>query len=107
MKAHVLLRRGAARIRRFGWIREHYGDRTYGFCAIGSMLARPDLYPPPPPESSFLAAAIGVEGQRIGEVFAWNDYPGRTKEEVLAALEDAARIAESAELTDRHWPEVG
>jgi hypothetical protein len=39
-------------------------------------------------------------------ILHWNDYRARSGRAVRDAIEEAARIAESAELTDRHWPEV-
>jgi hypothetical protein len=45
----------------------------------------------PVPAQDFISATIN------GFPFSWNDQPGRTKEEVLEALDQAIRLAKEAE----------
>lgn len=105
MKTSELLRRARERLVRFGWVQGRYGYSSVGHCAIGALygdrLRVPDGTDVFAGEG-FLEDAIGAPGT----VVAWNDKPGRTAAEVLAAYDDAIAIAESAEWTDRRWKDT-
>ncbi len=93
------LRNAAALLKRGGWCQRSFTDGTR-HCALGALQKiRPSRWA----RDSFALAAAGDVQVNIAD---WNDDQSRTADEVIAAFEEAARIAESAELTDKHWPEV-
>jgi hypothetical protein len=105
-----VLERAAARVER-GWTRGHYARDARGrrasprgrvavaWCAEGAIAAE---YGMPsaegPAYDAFLALSKLLRSVSPGakSVYDWNDAPGRTQAEVVAALREAARRARSA-----------
>jgi hypothetical protein len=88
-----------------GWTRKVYARTKSGkettltrksatcFCAMGAIGRvfdddDPNFYTP---GMRFLAAAIGTD-----PIYEWNDAPGRTQAEVLAAFDKAIELARAA-----------
>jgi hypothetical protein len=89
-----VLHRAADLLEEWGWKQFDYGSKEEGaFCALGAMdEARVDLLGPywfKRPEA-YAPERIFRPERGIPE---WNDTPGRTKAEVVAALREAARRA--------------
>jgi len=106
------LRVAADLLRERGWCQ---GALTSGtkMCAIGALIAAgaEDIYVPISDGDyiarRFVMLAIDpIDSPVTWEVSWWNDHKARTASEVIDALEEAARIAESAQMTDASWPEV-
>lgn len=84
-EASELLLQGASRLERLGWCQNSVGGLFDGpTCMVGSLIVRD-------PSAAFMKAwrrlDMSVEG---GSSTAWNDKPGRTKEEVVAKLRAVA-----------------
>ncbi len=78
-------------------------------CAVGALLASGAEEAWEPWEHACVSRRmvnIAIFGDTERSIVSWNDQSGRTEKEVVDALYEAARIAESAELTDENWPEV-
>jgi hypothetical protein len=61
------------------------------FCALGAMYEAVDDLGLP---NIAILPAVHAWGNQTGSMFAFNDCPGRTKEEVVAALREAAESAQ-------------
>lgn len=75
-------------IRIHGHIQRTMGSEVVGFCmlgAIGAAAGRLNL-------ETYLPDAVNRLHHLVGRVPAWNDHPGRTPEQVIAALEAAVLI---------------
>jgi len=94
--------KAAARLREVGWRQSGFGDRDGPHCMIGACRwaagwydhdIPANAYPTHSAASAAFAAATSAVGVAAygstGRVRAddWNDEPGRTMEEVIAALE--------------------
>lgn len=86
-----VLKQAAQLIESYGWIQGSIGGHDRGFCIIGAL--------------DEVAMGYGLVGSRLAEeamrrvrvvtdapdgIVHWNDYPGRTREQVLFALQSAA-----------------
>ena len=101
MNEHEVLVKARNLLDRDGWTQGRFGDVGGPYCARGALVVaagapRPATVPPSRHCGALNSAyhllqlIVGVE--TIGA--DWNDTPGRTKEEVLAAFD--AAIAETA-----------
>ena len=93
-----ILNEAADLIERTGWCQGHYaltsdgksvGAKDVGaacFCCIGAIKAVSPTF-----KDSRDAADVMVA--KVGMIHVWNDQPGRTAEEVLESLRDAAKEA--------------
>lgn len=86
MTPKQVLEAAANRIERLGWCQRRngvkYGDGPN--CAVGAMIAVSTI-------SDARPAQIRVENfLGVPRLMEWNDAPGRTAEEVIAALRAAA-----------------
>jgi hypothetical protein len=82
------LRTAAMVIEKHGWVQGKFGSELCGFCILGAMLHTCDVTNITRAQM-FLDTITGLYG-----VAHWNDQPGRTKEEVLALLTQAAKVAD-------------
>jgi hypothetical protein len=84
-----VLHRAADLLEEFGWCQVKWGSKEDGyFCAHGALMAAAtDL-------GLGCGPVFGKAEQRIrelhGSILGWNDQLGRTKEEVVAGLREAA-----------------
>lgn len=90
-----LLHRAADLLEEFDWCRVSWGSKAEGrFCAHGALMAATADYGLGFSGDGPYAEAMRAWQQRTGGgVLAWNDAPGRTKTEVIAALREAAEAA--------------
>lgn len=77
MKAADILRTG-------GWCQIHFNKRTGEHCMIGAIQEAANYTQP---ATDIAHRAVLMHGYGM----CWNDRKGRTKEEVIAALEKVAR----------------
>src|ERR1700734_325160 len=93
-KANLILARAAEVIKRDGWCQGTYHNEKGNHCAIGAMLqAMKELGGAfTTPVNRVRARIHFCSVNSIVCVPVWNDKLERTKEEVIAALEVAARI---------------
>jgi|SRR5882672_331095 len=82
----VALKDAADVLRKYGWMKYMYGNRTVGFCAHGAINQATKDTAVRHEAKHHLRMFIGTN--KIG---TWNDRPEHTKEEVIAALEGAAK----------------
>lgn len=82
----------AHRLQTYGWARGNYGDKNGPNCIMGAVWyadVKPGYH------SAVIHAINDVFGpMKLGRgrsVVTWNDEPGRTKDDVINALLDAAR----------------
>jgi hypothetical protein len=81
-----ILKLAKQRIEKYGWIQGNFGDEQCGFCSAGAFL---DIYANGEKVETYWAR---LKLQRlVGALLSWNDAPGRTKEEVLAAFDKAIK----------------
>ena len=87
MDVHEVLVAARNLIDREGWTQNHYGRPGRGFCVYGACGAAE--------HGSALCGGYGPAEDVMRKVLgapqlaAWNDTPGRTKAEVLAAFDKA------------------
>lgn len=87
-----ILLEAANAIRTYGWVQNAFGDTERGFCAAGAIefavlsRGRTDFAD----RRNSAAVRLSRTIPHFFRVPNWNDEPGRTKEQVIAALEDAA-----------------
>lgn len=83
-----ILERAAARVEK-GWTQQGMEDRAGNVCALKAIdLAMGGRCSISTPAYDAFCEFIGRAGIGI-----WNDAPGRTQQEVVAALREAARLA--------------
>jgi hypothetical protein len=70
-------------IKKYGWVQGHFGSIAKGFCMLGALT---HVYPS---HSKRYSAISCVEDVIDLSIVSWNDAPGRTKRQVLAALKKA------------------
>lgn len=86
MRTRDVLRNAAKLIEKHGWVQGCFGDKRLGYCAAGAIN-----------HVAPSGAAAGLAKDKLrqlapdGLITLWNDAPGRTKDEVVAALRKAAR----------------
>lgn len=81
--------------KRGGWVQGHYQSGKCGHCAMGALIAAAGKnLRARDTEDSALRNAIACH-----YVVVWNDMPGRTKREVLAAFDKAIKFASKADET--------
>lgn len=96
MDAHELLVKARNRLERDGWMRgcflEPEGTRV---CSWGAICYETPLHSGvdcPREYDEAVATLGGVVGvDKAAAIAVWNDTPGRTKEQVLAAFDEAIR----------------
>ncbi len=83
------LRGAKAHIRKFGWTQRLYGDKKSSCCAVGAMVVGAGLRPKDicPVELPDVENAFKKANGFTGTVESWNDQYGRTKAQVIAALD--------------------
>ncbi len=76
----------AERIRTYGWLQRCYGNAAIGYCLLGAIFANL------PPEAGNAGNEAYLRFNRAikMDATAWNDAPGRTKEQVLDMMETVA-----------------
>lgn len=92
-----VLERAANIIKEHGWVRGAFYREGQGFCAIGAIRAAAGhdpgtigAYKPAMQRLATLIGALNGKGQTM--IGNWNDGKATNKEEVIAALQAAARI---------------
>jgi len=91
MNVSEVLNKAADLIEEKGWVQEAFSNR-YGYCAIGAIrecIWGKDV-PSNSPELWDGAIERLVKTVREAHIPSWNDAEGRTKEEVIAKLREAA-----------------
>lgn len=100
-----VLERAADLLEEFGWCQQHYALTEEGeislpdqgdavqFCAAGAAMRSMFDFG----LENWTGGHGLVKAAFGGEASRWNDEPGRTKEEVVARLREAARKARSGE----------
>lgn len=93
--ARSLISRAAQILRTGGWCQGDYSNYTTGeHCIVGALLAASTVEGQDAAYSrakTLVRLAIGIYPDTGGSIPRWNDEPGRTVDEVLDALERAAR----------------
>jgi hypothetical protein len=100
--AGQLLLDAADILRRNGWVQKTLGNRRTGYCLIGALRVAQcgTVFVP---KGAAAEAGLGAALSRLHtatkcyDAAAWNDEKGRTKDQVIAALEYAATIKETAD----------
>lgn len=95
-----VLKKAKALIEERGWCRREYKDTRGCYCSLGacyvasgyevegaSVLHDGDV-------TAYATAEKALERAIDSAVIRWNDSPGRTKDEVLAAFDKAIALAE-------------
>lgn len=86
MTVSEILEAAAGLIERYGWIQRQWGNKSSGF-----DLAESITQACPPGDKNYVPAYRVISAHLKGcSLIFWNDEPGRTKEEVIAALRGAA-----------------
>ncbi len=115
--------RGAAEIlRKDGWCQGQAVDDYGRKCSIGALIysieprgryvggaEAEEMAAKLASTVAIAAAGYALNNERFDgwlQLVGWNNDAKRQAAEVIAAFDEAARIAESAEMTDQHWPEV-
>lgn len=102
MNTADILDRAADLIEERGWNQGWYVNECGGLCAVGAMYTAAGVelpvgaeFPDIPDEvSNAVLRAFRVFGDHVKRLAsAWNDAPGRTKEEVVSTLRAAAQAA--------------
>lgn len=93
-----------------GWT-QHQGRDAYGnVCAAQAILESSGGADSITYDACVLllsaAGILGTNNNLYPEVPHWNDAPGRTKEEVLAAFDKAIEIAQGREVTIDYHPDL-
>ena len=94
-----ILTKAKEEIEKYGWIQNAHGDRRRGYCVIGALeAADPDWVDYDKHARALFSGVIpsGVTEDKESRILVWNDKPGRTKEDVLAAFDTA--IAQSMDV---------
>lgn len=81
-----VLERAKLILNEYGWCQGTYGDDSVGYCIMG---ATSEACPRGIPWSSIVDTLQGLVTCRLS---AWNDAPGRTKEEVIDLLDSAINV---------------
>ena len=76
----------SALILKYGWIKHFFGSPEEGFCMLGAL--RYSCKTQPEYDRKLDRLCLGIRGEWVG---TWNDAPGRTKRQVLAALRKAGQ----------------
>lgn len=79
----------------FAWVQDtkNLGDPDDACCAVTATMYLGDNSSQESEADALVAQAIGVPTHRVPR---WNDAPGRTQAEVLAAFDKAIALAEAA-----------
>lgn len=78
------------KIEQQGWTQNALSDEEGQLCSVGALILDNDDVSVK--ALKFLAEAMGL-GSQWKKIDDWNDTPGRTKEEVLAAFQKAEELA--------------
>lgn len=104
-EASRVLSRAADLLEEHGWVQRQYGDPVIGFCLVGAIdwvtFGQTDI--PPSGVEIFeiearLFRSINLDSGSLRDrnaLTGWNDTWGRTKDEVVAALREAAKEGRS------------
>lgn len=93
MKTSEILKKARAHLVKYGWRQGDYGVEGGPCCAVGALSGGA---PYNSEAHRLLMQAIKYENDSLS---TWNDAPGRTKRQVLAAFTKAIRLAEKEEKT--------
>lgn len=75
-----------------GWCQGRYSDEDGRLCVLGAFRRLPGGQQVGALSAALEAVYLEVEGEtEDGQVGTWNDQPGRTKEEVIAMVQNAKR----------------
>lgn len=83
-----------------GWIQGTYYRDGEGYCSVGAVAAclyGAPCYPYTDLARSLLRAAGFPNPEMVNRPTGWQDATGRTKEEVIAALQKAVEVARASE----------
>lgn len=75
---------------------EEFDGNPVCFCADGAIRRATHMHQARIEARAVLGKVVGARGVSGFEVWRWNDEPGRTKEEVLAAFDRAIELAGAA-----------
>jgi hypothetical protein len=78
-------------IERHGWIQRTYKTNAGKVCATGAIVLSSPRGPDFPVPVIINATARLKKYLGVDHIPVWNDTPGRTKDEIVAALRGAAR----------------
>lgn len=92
--AGQLLLDAARQIEIHGWQQGTYGSPGFGFCARGAIRFAGIGKPTAPILGADYRLCCYLAKDSFNQIEYWNDTPGRTKEEVIAALRSAAHRVE-------------
>jgi hypothetical protein len=104
MTAAATLRAAAQLIRERGWGQGDYVNASGCFCSVGAIRAACGIQDfagqskTAPSSTKPVREALGWLSRSVGRVLmaGWNDAPDRTVDDVLAAFDRAATLAEGA-----------
>lgn len=98
LTAHDVLTAAKSYLMRHGWVRVNYGDDGGPWCLVGAIQSACRSVNAPDGDLFYAArtAVYDVTGSSM-PVFVWNDVPGRTFDEVIAALDRAIVATAPAE----------
>lgn len=110
VEAARILREAADYIREHGWCQDSLSSPSGRVCAIGAIksVTMPDIRDGWADDARHTTVVFGrfvyrryndVDWSGFGHVPDWNDTPGRTKEEVISALNDCAAWLEAGRPT--------
>lgn len=89
MTVSEILTSAADLIEKYGWIQDCWGDKSRGFDLLESITRAC-----PRGDENYLPSYKAISDYLKGRALTvWNDEPGRTKEEVIAALRGAAKAS--------------
>lgn len=92
----LTLGRAADLIEEHGWLQGQMGDVGRGFCLLGAVYEGVDyaMYSHDPGSYGLIVEGALRRVRRVvgNKMVGWNDSPGRTREEVVAALRTAASL---------------
>ena len=80
-------------IKKYGWTQHQLGSEETGFCILGAMFRAYGSFKPGAPivrrwlnAEAALLEHLRMEGEE--DIIFWNDHPERTKQEVVALLQE-------------------
>lgn len=82
-----------AYIEKHGWVQLNpLRGSPLGGCAINAITYVTHDWDSRDGAQDLLKKELGLEGPSLHDVYAWNDAPGQTKENVLATMRRAAGV---------------
>lgn len=92
--AKILLA-AADHIEQHGWLQHEVGQQGMPACAIGAMMFADNEYGGDGDFYESVKAVTKYLGLEHAYIVPWNNTPGRTKEEVIAAFRGAAAVVKN------------